>query len=69
MRKNDVENQLNANPIPVEIEAGDKCDDSSEKNMFHDVEVKVQVRFVPELGRQRLEAYFFPIDHHKCDCP
>ena len=34
--------------------------------MFQDVGVTIQVRFIPEFGRQRLETYFFPMDHHQC---
>ena len=30
------------------------------KGMFEDIEVKIQLRFVPELRRQRLNTYIFP---------
>ena len=40
------------------------CDDPWEKGIFQDVDVQVQVRFVPELGRRRLETCLFPLDHH-----
>ena len=36
----------------------DLCDDLLGKEDFQDVDVRVQVRFVPELWRQRLETYF-----------
>ena len=40
------------------------CDDPWEKGMLKDVNVLIQVRFVPELGRQRLLTRLFPTDHH-----
>ena len=36
------------------------CDDPWEKGMIQDVEVLIWVRFVPKLGRQRLESCRFP---------
>ena len=35
-----------------------------EKGISQDVDVKVQVHNVPEIRRQRLETYHFPMDHH-----
>ena len=32
--------------------------------MFQDANVLIQVRFVPESGRQRLETFLFPTVHH-----
>ena len=37
-----------------------------EKGMFQDVDVKVQVRFVPVLGRRPLNICLLPMDRHKC---
>ena len=42
-----------------DIYCGEKYDDPWEKVMFLDVDVLIQVRFVPELERQRLKTCLF----------